>query len=320
MGGILLDLKKSFIKFMDINAILLIIGIFALLVLFSLLSPYFFTALNFRIIFETAVILAILALGVNFVLIGGEIDLSFAAVFELVAVVIVIGSRYTDIWFVPLILGILAAIGIALINSYFAVKIRIPSFLVTLATMVVVQGAVFILTNYRTIPLRDDIIPLVFHGRYLFGISSSVFWMFGAVILSVVILSKTRFGRNAYATGGHEESARRLGVPTNRVKMLLFIICSLMAALAAMISLSRSLHARPRMGEGYLMPAIAAPVLGGASLLGGRGSTIKTVLGALLLTIMINGFNIIGLAPAYQNIFMGVILISVLSLRIVLAR
>jgi ribose transport system permease protein len=181
--------------------------------------------------------------------------------------------------------------------------------------MVAIQGVVFLISNYRSVLLKDNLLAQVFYGRWLGGVSAAVLWMVIAIICSAFLLKSTRFGRWVFATGGNERAARLMGVPTGRVKFLIFIIMSVLASVAGLIATSRSLAARPRMADGFLMPVIASPVLAGAVLTGGRGSVIRTVLGCLILTIIINGVNLLGLEPAYQNIFMGCILIGTLSVR-----
>ncbi len=304
-----LEIKRTLF---DINGIVLIAAIFFLAISFSFLSPYFFTVTNFRVILESMSILVILSIGVHSLLVAGEIDISFPSVLELSAVVAAISSPSNTFYII--FASMLAAIAVGMFNGFFTVKLRIPSFLVTLATFVGVGGIVFLLSNYRSVPLLETLLPQIFYGRFA-GISTSVFWMILLIILLGIILRKTRFGRWVYHTGGNERAARLMGVPTKRVKFTLFIISSIMAAIAGLIVVSRSLSARPLMGQGYLMPAIAAPILGGSLLTGGRGSIIRTILGCSVLTIIINGVNLLGLEPAYQDIFMGLILVTALSIR-----
>lgn len=297
----------------DINGIVLIVAIAGLIVAFSMLSPNFLTSVNIRVIIETMSILAILAMGEHFLLISGEIDISFTAVLELSAIVASLTSSHSTFYIITM--AIVTALAVGVTNGFFTTKVGIPSFLVTLATMVGIQGVVFLISNYRSVLLLNPLVPQIFYGRWLGGISAAVFWMFIAIIVSIFILKFTKFGRWVFATGGNERAARLMGIPTTRVKFILFIFMSIAAAIAGLIAASRSLAARPKMGEAYLMPVIAAPILAGALLTGGRGSVIRTAMGCLVLTIVINGVNLMGLEPAYQNIFMGSILIGTLSIR-----
>lgn len=299
--------------FLNVNGIVLIAALISLTVLFSLRSPYFFTPINLRVIFESMSILAILATGIHFLLVAGEIDISFASVLELSAMTAALSSPANTFYII--LVSMLAAMAVGVVNGFFTVKVGIPSFLTTLSTMVGVQGIVYLISNYRAVILRDDLLPEIFYGRFFGNIATAVFWMIALFIIAGIILRYTKFGRWTYATGGNEKAAGLMGIPTKMVKFKLFIISAAMAGVAGLIVASRSLAARPGMGENYLMPAVAAPILGGALLTGGRGSIVRTALGCLVLTVIINGVNLLGLEPADQNIFMGVILVSALSIR-----
>jgi ribose/xylose/arabinose/galactoside ABC-type transport system permease subunit len=288
--------------------------IFALIFFFSIWSSYFLTLTNFRVLLENMSILTFLALGVHFLLVGGEIDISFTSVLAFSATMAAIASPGNT--FIIILVALFAAVAVGMVNGFFVVKIGIPSFLVTLSTMVLIQGLVYVLNNYRSVSLWDNLIPQIFYGRFISDVSACVFWMIGLIVVAGIIMRYTRFGRWVYATGGNERAARLMGVSTNKVKFTLFIISSLLAGIAGLISVSRTLASRPDLGEGYLMPAIAAPILGGALLTGGKGSVIRTVLGSLVLTTIMNGVYLMGLEPAYRDVFMGVVLLTALSARL----
>jgi len=299
----------------NIELFVLLLAAVVLIVVFSILEPRFFSVNNFRILLETMSILGILSLGVNFLLIAGEMDISFTSVLELSAAVVAISSTAHMNTFVSIAFGVLAATAVGLINAFFAVKLKIPSFLVTLGTQVAIGGLVMILCDYRTIIIRDKSFINVFFGRPFANIASAVYWMIGIAIVIWFVLTRTRFGKWVYATGGKQSSARLMGIPTDRVKISLFVTSAILAGVAGFILGSRATSARPAMGTSYLMPAISAPILAGAALTGGQGSAFKTLLAAFVLTIITNGVTLIGLEPAYRDIFMGVILISALSVR-----
>jgi len=299
----------------NIELFVLLLAAVVLIVVFSILEPRFFSVNNFRILLETMSILGILSLGVNFLLIAGEMDISFTSVLELSAAVVAISSTAHMNTFVSIAFGVLAATAVGLINAFFAVKLKIPSFLVTLGTQVAIGGLVMILCDYRTIIIRDKSFINMFFGRPFANIASAVYWMIGIAIVIWFVLTRTRFGKWVYATGGNPSSARLMGIPTDRVKISLFVTSAILAGIAGFILGSRATSARPAMGTSYLMPAISAPILAGAALTGGQGSAFKTLLAAFVLTIITNGVTLIGLEPAYRDIFMGVILISALSVR-----
>ncbi|HSV32001.1 MAG TPA: ABC transporter permease [Atribacteraceae bacterium] len=296
-----------------IDTLVLFIATIGLIILFNYLTPHFLTTSNFRVLVETMAILTIIAVGVHFLLVAGEIDISFVSVLELAAAVAAVSSPANPFYLI--FFSLLATWGVGLVNGLFVTRIGIPSFLVTLATMSGVQGLVLIICNYRAVLLQDSLLPQLFYGRLLGGVSSSAYWMILVVAVAAITASMTKFGRWIYATGGNERAARLLGIPTKRVKLILFCLCSILAGLAGLILAGRALSARPFMGQGYFMPAIAAPILGGALLTGGTGSVYRTTLACFVLVVITNGVTLLGLEPAYRDIFMGLILLAALSVR-----
>lgn len=301
--------------FSNIELFVLILAAIGLIIVFSILEPRFLTMNNFRIILETMSILGILSLGVNLLLIAGEMDISFTSVLEFAAAIAAISFAAQINAFIAIVFGVLAAAGVGLINAFFTVKLKIPSFLVTLASQVAVGGVVLILCDYRTVLIRNKSFTGLFFGRPIGNIATAVYWMIGISLVLWFMLTKTKFGRWTYATGGNQNSARLMGIPTDKVKIILFIANAVLAAVAGFILGSRAMSARPGMGSSYLMPAISAPILAGAALTGGQGSAYKTILAAFVLTLITNGVTLIGLEPAYRDIFMGFILVSALSIR-----
>jgi len=295
----------------NVNSIVLLVAVIGLVAAFSSLSPYFLTLINLRVILESMSILTILALGVHCLLVSGEIDISFTAVLGLSAAVAALASPNNTFLLIVLSLASAAAVGV--INGFFTVKMRIPSFLVTLATMTGIDGVVLLASNYRSVLLANNLLPQIFYGRVVGNVPTAVFWMIALIVAIGIFLRYTKFGRWVYSTGGNDRAAALMGIPTKRVRFTLFVLSSFLAGIAGLIVASRSLSSRPLIGEAYLMPAIAAPILGGALLTGGRGSVVRTTLGCLVLTIITNGTNLLGLEPAYQNLFMAIILIGSLS-------
>ncbi|MFA6657438.1 MAG: ABC transporter permease, partial [Mesotoga sp.] len=183
----------------NIELFVLLLAAVVLIVVFSILEPRFFSVNNFRILLETMSILGILSLGVNFLLIAGEMDISFTSVLELSAAVVAISSTAHMNTFVSIAFGVLAATAVGLINAFFAVKLKIPSFLVTLGTQVAIGGLVMILCDYRTIIIRDKSFINMFFGRPFANIASAVYWMIGIAIVIWFVLTRTRFGKWVYA-------------------------------------------------------------------------------------------------------------------------
>lgn len=291
-------------------------GILGLAVVFGSLESRFLTLENLRIVLETMSILTILSIGLNNLLIVGEMDISFTSTLELAAALFAtLTFNFHVSVLLALILALLGAVLVGVINGFFSVKVGIPSFLVTLATQVIVGGIVFLMCNYSSILISNRTFLNIFYSRPIGHVATSVYWAIFFSFVMWYVLRKTRFGRWTYATGGDEEASRLMGIPTKKVKFTWFVINSLFAAIAGFILASRSMSARPLMSSGYLMPAIAAPIMGGASLTGGHGSVIKTLLAVFLLTLVNNGVSLLGMEPAYRDIFMGVVLVVALTFR-----
>lgn len=299
----------------DIEGIVLVGGIVGCTLLFSAFEPRFFSLENLRVILETMSVLAILSLGLNLLLIAGEIDISFTSVLEFAAAIVAILSGWRFPTPLAIVIALLGAIFVGIANGFFAVKLRIPSFLVTLASQVIVGGVVLIMCNYRAVLISNQTFLDLFYGRPVGRVAACVYWMFIIAFCLWFFLTKTKLGRWSFATGGNAEAARLMGIPTNKVKLLLFVLEGCLAGIAGFILGSRAMSARPLMSSGYMMPAIAAPIMAGASLTGGRGSVPKTVLAVFLLSVVTNGVSLLGLEPAYRDILMGAILVVALSIR-----
>ncbi|MEM1547299.1 MAG: ABC transporter permease [Candidatus Methanomethylicia archaeon] len=309
-------LKYSFKEtILNAEGVILIAALVGLIFYFAMQNPAFLTVRNFIIILETMSILAIASLGICILLIAGEIDISITAIMELAATIAALMSINRYDTGINLLITFLIILLIGTINGFLTAYIRIPSFIVTLATKLCITGIVLVLTKYSSLPIMDKNIIYIFYNAKLFGISISFYWLLALAIIIAILLRYFRLGRWIYMTGGNETYAWALGIPTRKVKFIVFVFSAVLAGISGLIMGSRSVSARAFMADGYLLPAIAAPILGGGSMTGGLGSTIRTLLGALLLTIITNGVYIMGLEPALYNVFMGITLVIALSIR-----
>ncbi|MEM1589380.1 MAG: ABC transporter permease [Candidatus Bathyarchaeia archaeon] len=312
-----MKIVKNIKQIADLTTATLLLAIISLCIIFCFLSPAFLTISNILTIFRIIPTLLVFALGINCLLIIGEIDLSFTSVANLVGIIIALLSARLNGVIAILISGLIAA-GIGLINGLCTCRLRIPSFLTTLGTMVLTQGTAYLISRYRSHPIRTMALQIIFRTPLPGGLDISIFWALGILLIIHFILTRTRFGRYMYAIGGNETAAQLLGLPVYKIKVTLFVINSLMAAIAAWLALGRVVSAVPNFAQIYLMPAIAAAVLGGASLTGGEGSAIKTAVAVILLRLIVQGFNLIGLDPATHDIASGVVLILTLGIRRIL--
>lgn len=293
-----------------------LLALIILVILVTILSPSFVSLNNILNLLRQVSINALIAFGMTFVILTGGIDLSVGSILALsgavMASMIVNGTNEWVALFVGLFLGAI----FGLFNGALIAYGKAAPFIATLATMTIFRGATYVFTNGNPITgaKMNESYLFQFMGRgYLFGIPFPIIIMLFAYIVLFVLLHKMSFGRKVYALGGNEEAAYIAGVKTKFVTMMIYMISGIMAALAGIILTSRLSSAQPDAGTSYEMDAIAAVVLGGTSLAGGKGRIFGTLIGALIIGILNNGMNLLGISSFYQQIVKGiVILIAVL--------
>lgn len=256
---------------------------------------------------QTAVVV-VLAVGVTYGIISGEIDVSVGAVMGLAAVsgALVMQAGYG--WVVGILVCLAVGFGFGLLNGLITVYFSIPSFLVTLGMMAVAQGLALIVTNTRPVTVRDPTFLLTFGGD-LGPVPMIVVWAVTVILVGHFVLKYARFGRHVYATGDDEVAARFTGISTGRVKISTLTISGCTAGIAAMLMIGRLGTARPTMGTGLELPVIAAVIIGGTALFGGRGTIYGTVIGALLLSVINNGLVLHGFGSSYQEFIRGIVIV-----------
>lgn len=265
-----------------------------------------------NIIRQTAMI-AIMSVAMTYVLCAGEIDLSIGAVAGLASVAT---AMTMDIGGVPL--GILAGLTTGIIvgtfNGFLTTRIGIPSFLTTLAMMGIAKGTSMWISGTKAIPILSDGYNWVFGGGSIGPIPFVLFWMLALGALGHIVLRNTTFGRWVLATGGSETAARYSGIKTANIKFRVLIISSMAAALAGMLYAGRFQTGRFQLGEGDELSVIAAAVLGGTSLFGGKGTVIGSIMGALMIGLINNGLILAGLEFSQQLIARGAIIILAVAI------
>jgi ribose transport system permease protein len=265
-----------------------------------------------NIVRQTAPI-AIMAVAMTYVLAAGEIDLSIGAVAGLASVA---AAMAMDIGGVPL--GILAGVAtgliVGVINGIISTRIGIPTFLTTLAMMGVAKGTSMWVSSTKAIPILNDGYNWFFGGGYIGPLPVLLFWMLIAAAIGHVVLRRTTFGRWVLATGGSETAARYSGVNTRNIKFKVLIISSFAAAIAGMLYAGRFQTGRFQLGEGDELSVIAAAVLGGTSLFGGKGTVIGSIMGALMIGLINNGLILAGLEFSQQLIARGAIIILAVAI------
>lgn len=300
--------KNPIVIYFETNAGM-VIGLAALCIIFSLASPQFFSETNLINILRQISMNAIIAFGMTVVLIVGGIDLSVGSVAAFsgcTAAVLMSGG-------IPFVLAILvsAASGIVVgsANGVVIAKIKMPSFIVTLATMTIVRGFTYIITDGKARPIQSDIFDGVSNYRVLGILPLPIIIMIVVGLAMSLTLNSTRFGRNTYAVGGNRDCANFSGVSVARTEIMVFAVNGLLAAISGLIFASRQGAGSPMVADGAEMDAIAAVVLGGASFSGGIGKIGGTVIGALVFGVLANGLNMVQVNYYWQQVIKGAIIL-----------
>ena len=290
------------------------IGLILLVVVISVLNTAFLDLSNLLNLLRQVSINVLIAFGMTFVILTGGIDLSVGSILALSSAftAILITSGLDPI--VALIVGVLGGFLLGVFNGVLVTFGSMAPFIATLATMTIFRGLTLVITDGNPITdLGDSYLFQLFGKGYFFGIPVPAVTMIIVFIVLAIILQKTTFGRHTYAIGGNEVASKISGIKVNKVKILIYGISGLMSALAGAILTSRLNSAQPTAGTSYELDAIAAVVLGGTSLTGGKGRIVGTLIGVLIIGVLNNGLNLLGVSSFYQQVVKGiVILIAVL--------
>jgi ribose transport system permease protein len=279
-----------------------------LLVVFSFLSPFFMTLRNMLAISSNVAFIGLMAAAGTPLIIAGGLDLSVAAVAGLTGVLIAVLYGFgIPVWFAVLI-AVLIASAIGLLNGVLATGLKLNPLIVTLATMSIVSGFALILTGGLTKPLGIAGFNWVGAGR-VFGVPVPAVLMLATYIVLAVLLRATRFGRYIYAVGGSEETSRLVGLPVKPVQVALYIISAISGAVAGTMLAAMLGAAAPNAASPHLLTVIAAIILGGTSLQGGRGSVWGTLVAVLILGTLNNGLTLLDVSSFWQEVTRGVVLI-----------
>ncbi|MEA4944960.1 MAG: ABC transporter permease [Propionicimonas sp.] len=286
-----------------------VLGVVVLLgVGFAISSPVFLTPGNLLNIAGQASIVGIVAIGVTFVMVAGEIDISVSGIAPLTGMLCaLLMTMGVNMW-LAIAAGLCVGLVLGFINGVLTTILHLPSMIVTLGTMYLGQGLANILTGGTAIYGLPDEFLFVGRGR-VFGLPMPFLILIVLGAIAVIILSFTVFGRHVYAIGGNQTVARLAGVPVNRSKISYFVICGVGGSLAAILLTSQVASGQPSTGMSLNMLTITAVVIGGAALSGGKGTIQGSLLGALLLTVLTNGLNLNGISSFWQSVVSAVVLI-----------
>jgi ribose transport system permease protein len=293
-------------------AILLLFYI-ALIAVFSVLSPFFLSVRNMLAIGTNVAFIGLMAAAGTPLIIAGGLDLSVAAVAGLVGVVIaLLNAAAVYVWLAVIIALLLGAL-VGFVNGLFATRLRLNPLIVTLGMMSIVSGSALILTGGLTKPLMTPGFIWIGQGR-LFGVPAPLILMIVTYLVLSVILARTRFGRFVYATGGNTEASRLIGLPVERVQVTLYVVSGVSGAVAGTVLAAELGAAAPAAAAPHLLTVIAAIILGGTSLYGGRGSVWGTLLAVLILGTLNNGLTLMDVSSFWQDVTRGVVLMLAVSL------
>jgi len=270
-------------------------------------TPDFLTTGNLLNVVLAAATTALLAAGQTFVIILAEIDLSVGAIMGLAGVAVAIVLKDHG-FLTALLIGLLVGALAGLINGLLVTKTRMPSFIATLAMMSVLAGLTLRITEGNPVAVNNDSFLAIGQAKPL-GVPAPIWIMVAGFLVFGLLLARSQFGRYVYAVGDNAEAARLSGIPVDRVKILAFVISGVLSAVGGFILTARLGTAQPTAGAGMELAAIAAVIIGGTSLAGGRGALIGTAIGAVLLGTIDNGLNLLNVSPFLQDVVKGLVIL-----------
>ena len=285
-----------------------LVGLVVLIVVFQSANSTFLSTGNIQAMLVSAAILLVLAIGQTFVITTGGIDLSVASTMTFAAVSFGLAYTHSSNLALSCVVAVLAGFAMGTVNGLLISVGKITDFIATLGTLSAASGLALIMANGKPTTVIDStLLTLSSGGIGIFGYSFII-----AAVLAViahVVYFQTRFGTHVLATGGSAEAAAATGVQTNRIKLAVYMISGTLAGVGAILLVSRVGAAEPAANTAFLLNSVAAVVLGGVSLFGGRGSIIGPVLGALLLTALTNGLTLLGVSQFYQPLSVGIVVV-----------
>jgi len=306
--------NEGWIDVLFVPVVIIGLGIY-----FSIASPYFLTSLNITNLLIQGSILAFVAFGVTFVILAGELDLSVGSGVGLVSVLAATVMRDQD----SVLLGIIAAfaVGIAIgaVNGFVVTKLEVPSFIATFGMLVIANGIALAITDGGVVTgVPIDI------GNLALKSFLGVRWMIWLVVIVFIVLyviqTQTAFGRRVMAVGGNREAARLAGIPVNRVRFFVFLVSGATIAIGGLALTSRVVSGQPNGGTLLELDAVAAIVIGGTSIFGGRGSLVRTLFGVLLIAELRNGLDLVGVGDDLKQVIIGAVLILAASVAFIRGR
>ncbi len=310
--------RPSVLERIDVRSYGIVLSFLGLFIVLSVASDKFLTQRNLLNILDQSAPVGIVACGVTIGIIAGVFDLSVGAIFAVAAVAACKLALMTSPW-LAIVLGMLFGALLGIVNGVLVNTVKINSFIATLASSIVFRGIAILVTGGMIVTVTDDRFRIL--GTETFLEAKLTVWVFALVIIvTSFLLSRTALGRYFYAVGGNAEAASLSGIRVEQVRTIAFIISGLCAGIAGVLAASRTSSAQPDLGMDLALQAIAASVVGGTSIMGGQGAIWRAVLGVLILAMIGNGFNLLGIDTIYQQIVQGLLIVLAVGLDQLLRR
>ena len=297
----------------------LLIALIALIILFTALNPRFLTLANITTMLEQNSALLIVAVGMTFAIISRNIDLAPASIIALSGVLIGLVFSSTGSILLGIFVGFAGAIAVELLNAVLIVRGGINPLIVTLACWIWARGLAVSLTGANSIPIHDPLIDFI-SREVILGISPALVLALIVFLVGVFVLSRTRLGRYTYAIGSDERATVQAGVPTGKYKLIMFAMFGVLAGLATLVTVSRLGAAAPDAAYGLELDAIVAVIIGGNPFQGGEGNVRRTLIGALFIAVLNNGFGNLGMLDSQIAVYKGAAIILALLFGALSAR
>ncbi|MGO3497058.1 MAG: ABC transporter permease [Staphylococcus equorum] len=303
-------MTQSKLSISYLEKIIPFIGLILLVIIISALNSAFLEPSNLFNLLRQVSINGLIAFGMTFVILTGGIDLSVGSTLALSSAMVAILMVSGVDSIIALLLGCIFGAVLGAVNGLLITLGKMAPFIATLATMTVFRGLTLVITDGNPITNLNGSYAFQLFGRgYFLGIPVPGVTMFVTFIILYILLHKTVFGRQTYAMGGNEKAAFISGIKVNKLKIMIYSLAGLMSAMAGAILTSRLNSAQPTAGMSYELDAIAAVVLGGTSLTGGKGRILGTLIGVLIIGVLNNGLNLLGVSSFYQQVVKGVVII-----------
>lgn len=296
--------------------LIVVIGMF---IFWTLVASHFTDTGNLINIAQQISLLGIVATGMTFLLVAGELDLSVGSGYGFTAVLMALLVTNDHVSIVPaIVLTLLAGIGIGVFNGALTTYLSIPSFIVTLGMLGVLRGLALAVSGGLPVgPVTSGPLTAASNGNTVAGIPAQVAWLVGVLILGGLVLARSRFGYHVYASGGNRQAAVNSGINVRRTKILCFVVTGLLVALIGVLSVGYLGDANPLTGTGFELQVIAAVVIGGTSLFGGAGSVLGTLLGAAIIGMLNNGLVLVGTSQFWQQFATGAVILAAAVLNVI---